>query len=140
MVRALIDVYRHEGKLPDCRMSLCKGFTQGGSNADNLLADSYLKGLRDGIDWNTGFEAVVSDAEGESNHETNLYAFVNRAVQTSLLYGLSRVVADFIAGKPSAIYRQTTLIRTAWAYLLDPSLELLSIRITTFVSQKWPKQ
>lgn len=34
MVRSLIDIYRFEGKLPDCRMSLCKGFTQGGSNAD----------------------------------------------------------------------------------------------------------
>jgi putative alpha-1,2-mannosidase len=64
MIRSLIDIYRHEGKLPDCRMSLCKGFTQGGSNADNLLADSYLKGLTDGIDWDTGYEAVVSDAEG----------------------------------------------------------------------------
>lgn len=65
MVRSLIDIYRHEGKLPDCRMSLCKGYTQGGSNADNVLADSYLKGLRDGIDWDTGYEAVVSDAEVE---------------------------------------------------------------------------
>uniref|UniRef100_A0A8H7NKW2 Glycosyl hydrolase family 92 domain-containing protein n=1 Tax=Bionectria ochroleuca TaxID=29856 RepID=A0A8H7NKW2_BIOOC len=66
MVRSLIDIYRHEGKLPDCRMSLCQGFTQGGSNADNLLADSYLKGLRDGIDWETGYEAVISDAEEQS--------------------------------------------------------------------------
>ncbi|KAM4065246.1 glycosyl hydrolase family 92 protein [Hirsutella rhossiliensis] len=63
MVRSLIDIYRHEGKLPDCRMSLCKGLTQGGSNADNVLADSYLKGLKDGIDWKMGYEAVVSDAE-----------------------------------------------------------------------------
>src|SRR6187402_3300707 len=31
MVRALIDIYKFEGKLPDCRMSLCKGLTQGGS-------------------------------------------------------------------------------------------------------------
>jgi putative alpha-1,2-mannosidase len=68
MVRSLIDIYRHEGKLPDCRMSLCKGFTQGGSNVDNLLADSYLKGLKDGIDWDTAYEAVVSDAEGRSCH------------------------------------------------------------------------
>ncbi|KOS17711.1 putative glycosidase [Escovopsis weberi] len=65
MVRSLIDIYRHEGKLPDCRMSFCKGFTQGGSNADNLLADSFVKGLKDGIDWDTGYEAVVSDAEVE---------------------------------------------------------------------------
>ncbi|KAG5983383.1 hypothetical protein E4U55_000059 [Claviceps digitariae] len=65
MVRSLIDIYRHEGKLPDCRMSLCKGFTQGGSNADNLLADSYVKGLRANIDWETAYTAVVSDAEDE---------------------------------------------------------------------------
>lgn len=65
MVRSLLDIYRHEGHLPDCRMALCKGFTQGGSNADNLLADSYLKGLTDGIDWDTAYEAVIKDAEVE---------------------------------------------------------------------------
>lgn len=45
-------------------MSLCKGFTQGGSNADVVLADAYLKNITDGVDWATGYEAVVSDAEG----------------------------------------------------------------------------
>lgn len=53
------------GKLPDCRMSLCKGFTQGGSNADIVLADSFLKNITDDVDWTTGYEAVVSDAEGD---------------------------------------------------------------------------
>jgi putative alpha-1,2-mannosidase len=28
MVRSLIDIYRHEGKLPDCRMSFCKGWSR----------------------------------------------------------------------------------------------------------------
>jgi putative alpha-1,2-mannosidase len=46
-------------------MSLNKGYTQGGSNADNVLADAYLKGLTDGIDWQTGYAAVVKDAEVE---------------------------------------------------------------------------
>jgi putative alpha-1,2-mannosidase len=46
-------------------MSLCKGFTQGGSNADIVLADSYLKNITNGVDWVTGYEAVVSDAEGK---------------------------------------------------------------------------
>lgn len=50
MVRSLIDIYRHEGKLPDCRMSLCKGNTQGGSNADIVLADSYVKNISAGVD------------------------------------------------------------------------------------------
>ncbi|TID14253.1 glycoside hydrolase family 92 protein [Venturia nashicola] len=65
MVRSLIDIYRFEGKLPDCRMSLCKGFTQGGSNADTLLVDSWLKGIGDDVDWKTGYKAMISDAEEE---------------------------------------------------------------------------
>jgi putative alpha-1,2-mannosidase len=65
MIRSLIEIYRQEGWLPDCRMSLCKGFTQGGSNADVVLVDSYLKGIDDGIDWETGFEAMLKDVEVE---------------------------------------------------------------------------
>ncbi|KAF2202244.1 hypothetical protein GQ43DRAFT_318100 [Delitschia confertaspora ATCC 74209] len=65
MIRSLIDTYEHEGWLPDCRMTLCKGYTQGGSNADVVLTDAYIKGLVDGIDWDKGYEAVVKDAEVE---------------------------------------------------------------------------
>ncbi|KAK1774490.1 glycosyl hydrolase family 92-domain-containing protein [Copromyces sp. CBS 386.78] len=65
MIRALIDIYRHEGKLPDCRMSFCKGYTQGGSNADVVIADAFVKGLIADIDWKTAYEAVLSDAEIE---------------------------------------------------------------------------
>ncbi|KAI5856710.1 glycoside hydrolase family 92 protein [Durotheca rogersii] len=68
MVRSLIDTYKHEGKLPDCRMSFSKGYTQGGSNADVVLADAFIKNLTDGIDWELGYEAVVSDAEVEPNN------------------------------------------------------------------------
>lgn len=66
IVRAMIDIYKHEGKLPDCRMSLCQGFTQGGSNADVVLADAFIKRLSDDIDWDTAYKAVVSDAEGKT--------------------------------------------------------------------------
>lgn len=79
-------------------MSLCKGFTQGGSNADNLLADSYLKGLTDGIDWETGYEAVVSDAEGLFAYVTFLLFHANSS-QTNLLCGLSRVVVASTPGR-----------------------------------------
>ncbi|KAI1339819.1 family 92 glycosyl hydrolase [Xylariaceae sp. FL0016] len=65
MIRSLIDTYRHLGWLPDCRMTFSKGYTQGGSNADVILADGYLKGIDAGVDWNTGYEAVVKDAEVE---------------------------------------------------------------------------
>ena len=33
MIKSLIDTYRHVGWLPDCRMSLSKGFTQVGSKS-----------------------------------------------------------------------------------------------------------
>jgi Glycosyl hydrolase family 92 catalytic domain len=62
VVRALIDIFRHTGWLPDCRMSLDKGFTQGGSNADSLLSDSFVKGIKAGIDWETGLQAMINDA------------------------------------------------------------------------------
>ncbi|XXH03627.1 snoRNA-binding protein [Hypoxylon texense] len=65
MIRSLIDIYRHEGWLPDCRMSLSKGWTQGGSNADVVLVDAYLKNITQGVDWETGYEALVKDAEDE---------------------------------------------------------------------------
>ncbi|KAJ7835908.1 alpha-1,2-mannosidase, putative subfamily [Mycena olivaceomarginata] len=69
VIRALIDIYRHTGFLPDCRMSLDKGFTQGGSNADSLLADSFVKGITAGIDWQTGFAAMLKDAQVEGDWE-----------------------------------------------------------------------
>ncbi|KAL4905945.1 hypothetical protein BDW74DRAFT_167579 [Aspergillus multicolor] len=65
MIRSLIDTQRHLGWLPDCRMSLCKGYTQGGSNADVVLADAYVKGLSEGINWEDGYAAVQKDAEVE---------------------------------------------------------------------------
>ncbi|KJZ70872.1 hypothetical protein HIM_09737 [Hirsutella minnesotensis 3608] len=65
MIRSLISTYEHEGWLPDCRMTLNKGYTQGGSNADTALADAYIKGVTNGIDWAKGYEAVKKDAEVE---------------------------------------------------------------------------
>lgn len=46
-------------------MTLSKGYTQGGSNADIVLVESYLKGITDGVDWDTGYEALIKDAEVE---------------------------------------------------------------------------
>ncbi|KAI1082159.1 glycoside hydrolase family 92 protein [Whalleya microplaca] len=65
MIRSLIDTYRYEGWLPDCRMTFSKGYTQSGSNADVILADGFLKGIKNDIDWDAGYEAVVKDAEVE---------------------------------------------------------------------------
>jgi hypothetical protein len=39
------------------RMSFCKGITQSGSNADTLLADAYIKGIKD-VPWQDAFQAI----------------------------------------------------------------------------------
>jgi predicted alpha-1,2-mannosidase len=63
LLRSIIDVWRHEGWLPDARSSNFNGRTQGGSNADNILADAYVKGVRGAINWDDGYQAMVTDAE-----------------------------------------------------------------------------
>ncbi|KAK7967859.1 glycosyl hydrolase [Apiospora aurea] len=62
-IRSLIDVWRHEGYMPDGRSGNFNGLVQGGSNADNVLADAYVKGLRGGINWTAGYEAMRKNAE-----------------------------------------------------------------------------
>jgi len=62
IVRSLVDIYRHEGWLPDARSGNYNGRTQGGSNAEFMITDAYVKGLK-GIDWATAYAAEVHDAE-----------------------------------------------------------------------------
>ncbi|KAI9831135.1 MAG: hypothetical protein M1819_005223 [Sarea resinae] len=61
-IRSLIDIWRHEGYLPDARSSNYNGKTQGGSNADDVLADAYVKGVRGAINWADGYSAMLKDA------------------------------------------------------------------------------
>jgi predicted alpha-1,2-mannosidase len=62
-IRSLIDIWRHDGFMPDARSSNFNGRVQGGSNADNVLADAFVKGVRGAIDWEDGFAAMKTDAE-----------------------------------------------------------------------------
>jgi predicted alpha-1,2-mannosidase len=62
-IRSLIDIWRFDGYLPDGRSSNFNGRTQGGSNADNVLADAYVKGVRGKVNWSDGYSAMVKDAE-----------------------------------------------------------------------------
>jgi predicted alpha-1,2-mannosidase len=62
MVRALVDMYRHEGWMPDARSGNSNGRTQGGSDAEFLITDAYLKHLP-GIDWQQAYAAMKQDAE-----------------------------------------------------------------------------
>lgn len=65
MLQGLLTIYQIQGWLPDCHMTLNKGYTQGGSNADVVMADAYQKIKSDKIDWDLVYEAVVKDAEEE---------------------------------------------------------------------------
>ncbi|KAF1934065.1 glycoside hydrolase family 92 protein [Didymella exigua CBS 183.55] len=62
-IRSLIDIWRHDGFMPDARSSNFNGRVQGGTNADNVLADAYVKGVRGAVDWEDGFSAMQTDAE-----------------------------------------------------------------------------
>lgn len=64
LIQSYLNIYKLLGWLPDCRMQLCKGYTQGGSNADNVIADAYAKHLP-GIDWSLAYDAIKNDAEAE---------------------------------------------------------------------------
>ena len=62
ILRALVDIDRHEGWLPDARSGNFTGRVQGGSNADLLIADAFVKNLP-GVDWNQAYEGLLKDAE-----------------------------------------------------------------------------
>jgi predicted alpha-1,2-mannosidase len=62
IIRSLIDIYRHTGYMPDARSGNDNGRTQGGSNANVVVADAWVKGLK-GIDYETAFAAMIHDAE-----------------------------------------------------------------------------
>ncbi|TVY68627.1 putative secreted glycosidase [Lachnellula suecica] len=66
IVRGLIDVWRNEIFMPDARSGNYNGRVQGGSNADNVLADAYIKGLSApefNINWEDGYAAMKTNAE-----------------------------------------------------------------------------
>lgn len=61
IVRSLINIWKRDGYLPDARSGNCNGRTQGGSNAEIVIADAFVKGL-DGIDYEQGLQAMLKDA------------------------------------------------------------------------------
>ena len=61
IVRSLINIYKRDGYMPDARSGNCNGRTQGGSNAEIVIADAFVKGLT-GIDYELGLEAMLKDA------------------------------------------------------------------------------
>ena len=70
IVNSLLNIYRREGYLPDARSGDCNGRTQGGSNAEVVIADAFVKGLTS-IDYHLALEAMLKDAEADpgADHE-----------------------------------------------------------------------
>lgn len=111
IVRSLIDIYEHDGFMPDARSGNSNGRTQGGSNAEVVIADAFVKNLK-GIDYEKGLRAMLKDAEVAPEDdeaegrgglkEYNALGFVpygidragNRTVEYSLCDYCIAVVAD----------------------------------------------
>ncbi len=96
IVRALVDLYRHEGWLPDARAGNYNGRTQGGSDADFLLTDAYLKGLK-GIDWKS---ALAAELHGATVQPADRLKEGRGGLNDWLKYGYVSV-EDF--GKPASV-------------------------------------
>ncbi|KAK4899433.1 hypothetical protein LTR27_003166 [Elasticomyces elasticus] len=62
MIRAVIDIWKYEGFTPDGRSGNYNGLVQGGSNADNVFADAFVKNLP-GVNWTEAYQAMLTNAE-----------------------------------------------------------------------------
>lgn len=138
IVRSLVDIYRHEGYLPDGRSGNDNGRTQGGSNAEVVIADAFVKGLR-GIDYNAAYQAMVKDAEVPPAHPTQegrgglldykSKGYVSRAYERSGNRTVEYSYDDFaIAEVAKGLGRSSDYAKYArrannWTNLWDASLE-----------------
>lgn len=72
IVNSLIDIYKHDGYMPDGRSGDSNGRTQGGSNAEMVVADALLKDLP-GINYEEALEAMLKDAEVDPGAEARVH-------------------------------------------------------------------
>ena len=61
MVNSLVNIGKRDGFMPDARSGNANGRTQGGSNADVVIADACVKGIP-GIDYEAALQAMIHDA------------------------------------------------------------------------------
>ena len=62
IINSLLTICRHDGYMPDGRSGNANGSTQGGSNAEIVIADAFVKGV-EGVDYEQALEAMLKDAE-----------------------------------------------------------------------------
>lgn len=66
VVKGLISIFTNEGFLPAGRIANWNGRVQGGSHADMVLVDAYVKNggeLHADIDWQEAYKALLNDAD-----------------------------------------------------------------------------
>ena len=92
IVNALLNIYKREGYMPDARSGDCNGRTQGGSNAEVVIADAFVKGVK-GIDYDFALKAMLKDAEVDpgADHEKHGRGGLKAYLQYGYLpYGIDR--------------------------------------------------
>ncbi|KAF2851113.1 glycoside hydrolase family 92 protein [Plenodomus tracheiphilus IPT5] len=87
ILSGLISIFTHEGFLPAGRAANWNGRVQGGTHADIVLADGYLKSVRTlsgtpgrgeldaGLDWQEAYRAVMKDATEMPEHNVDPVTF-----------------------------------------------------------------
>ncbi|GLB36560.1 putative glycoside hydrolase family 92 protein [Lyophyllum shimeji] len=69
IVRGMVDIQKHEGWLPECRGATAQHFIQGGSNADPILGEFFVKfhehAAALGVSTDDLYNALLADAENE---------------------------------------------------------------------------
>ncbi len=62
IINAMIDIYKYDDYLPDARSGNSNGRTQGGSNAEVMIADAFVKNL-EGVNYGQALYAMLKDAQ-----------------------------------------------------------------------------
>lgn len=92
IVRSLVNICRRDGYMPDARSGNCNGRTQGGSNAEIVIADAFVKGVK-GVDYEQALEAMLKDATVDpgANHEAEGRGGLNEYLRLGYVpYGIPR--------------------------------------------------
>ena len=92
IVNSLLNIYRREGYMPDARSGDCNGRTQGGSNAEVVIADAFAKHL-DGIDYEYALQAMLKDGDADpgADHEKHGRGGLNEYKALGYIpYGIDR--------------------------------------------------
>ena len=92
MVRSLVNIGKRDGYMPDARSGNSNGRTQGGSNAEIVIADAFVKGV-EGIDYEQALQAMLKDATVDpgGDHEAHGRGGLNEYLRLGYVpYGIDR--------------------------------------------------